>query len=567
MLWIGSGAMLVPLALLLWLQYQWLQDLERASTIARQETLENYLGVIAKEVKFEYITAAQNLLTLPAGILEPEYRHKISKFLRKRADEPLVKRLFIVNLLMPSRESIQYFDPESHQMFVPDWADESFPELATVQMAVAPWRVLRKKGGPVDDVAFIVEERDKDHRMVLKPMVGEDSRIVGLAGMILNEEHFRTEVLPTVLAGALPELRERENLRVSVRDGQGRWVVGRPIADLAPEHAPEPIHRHLAFVFRDWEVFLDGPSSTPQDWAKTNFAFNLSLTAMLSILVVGGLGLLLRATSREMHLSEMKNDFVSNVSHELRTPLASIRVFGELMRLGKIRDVDKVRQYGHYIEAESRRLTQLINNILDFSCIESGRKAYLFESVDLAEILHEMLDTWRIRLEHQGFVLHFEEPPDFPAVQADRDAVGQALFNLIDNAIKYSGDSKHIEVRLVCLDHEAVIEVADQGIGISRSEQKHIFDRFHRVGSGLAHDVKGSGLGLALVQYIASAHGGRVTVASQLGQGSTFSFHLPLDPGKAEPKFELQPSGKKGIGAQPVGAERVGAERISPGSV
>ncbi len=546
MLWIGSGAMLLPLALLLWLQYQWLQDLEQASTIARQEALENYLGVIAKEVKFEYVTTAQNLLTLPTGILEPEYRHKIAKFLRKRS-EPSVRRMFIINFLMPSRDIVQYYDPETHQMYSPEWNEQTSPELGAVQMAIAPWRILRKKGDPVDDVAFIVEERDKSHRMVLKPLVGEDSRLVGLVGMILDEEYFQHTVLPKILAGALPELRKQENLQVSVRDGKGRWVVGRPIADLDPEHQPEPIHQHLAFVFRDWEVFLDGPSGTPQDWARTNFAFNLSLTAMLSVLVVGGLGLLLRATSREMHLSEMKNDFVSNVSHELRTPLASIRVFGELMRLGKIRDLEKVRQYGHYIEAESRRLTQLINNILDFSCIESGRKAYVFESVDLAEVLHEMLDTWRIRLEHQGFVIDFEEPSDFPTVQADRDAVGQALFNLIDNAIKYSGDSKHIEVRLGHQDHQAVIEVVDQGIGISRSEQKHIFDRFHRVGSGLAHDVKGSGLGLALVQHIASAHGGRVTVSSQLGQGSTFALHLPLTPRPAESDVELQPLGAESV--------------------
>ena len=158
-----------------------------------------------------------------------------------------------------------------------------------------------------------------------------------------------------------------------------------------------------------------------------------------------------------------------------------------------------------------------------------------------------MLDTWRIRLEHQGFVIDFEEPSDFPTVQADRDAVGQALFNLIDNAIKYSGDSKHIEVRLGHQDHQAVIEVVDQGIGISRSEQKHIFDRFHRVGSGLAHDVKGSGLGLALVQHIASAHGGRVTVSSQLGQGSTFALHLPLTPRPAESDVELQPLGAESV--------------------
>ncbi|MEM8929638.1 MAG: HAMP domain-containing sensor histidine kinase [Acidobacteriota bacterium] len=523
-LWIGSVAVLVPLALLLWLQYRWLQDLEKTSTVARQASLENILIVIAKGVKFEYLNAAERVLNLPPTILEPRYAAKVGSYLAKR-DTPLVRRTFVVNFSSTNREDIQFFDRESGQLFVPEWSSE----VAAVQIAIAPWRVLRKKGDPIDDTPFVVEERDPNHRMILKPLTGEDSRLVGMVGMTLDEEYFRSTVLPAAIDSALPEFDDPEALKVSVRDGAGDWILGEAVPSTSEVEDDTPaIWRSLAFVFSDWRVVLHGPSSAPAAWARTNFAVNLSLTMVLSVLVIGGLGLLLRTTSREMRLSEMKNDFVSNVSHELRTPLASIRVFGELMRLGKIRDHDKVRQYGDYIEAESRRLTQLINNILDFSCIESGRKAYAFESVDLVEIVDEMLDTWRIRLEHQGFTLDIQQPATLPAVRADRDAIGQALFNLLDNAVKYSGESKRIEVHLRRDSDEASIAVVDHGIGISRTEQRHIFDRFHRVGSGLAHDVKGSGLGLSLVEHIAAAHGGRVTVSSSVGQGSTFTLHLPL---------------------------------------
>ncbi|MCG8460431.1 MAG: ATP-binding protein, partial [Holophagales bacterium] len=231
---------------------------------------------------------------------------------------------------------------------------------------------------------------------------------------------------------------------------------------------------------------------------------------------------------RLTRLDELKSEFVSNVSHELRTPLASIRVFGELLRSGKIEGPEKVRVYGEHIEAESRRLTRLIDNILDFSSIESGRKTFAFETVDLGDVLAPLLDTWRIRLEHQGFRLEHRLDGELPPVCADTEALGQALFNLIDNAVKYSGESRHIEIRTRRNGEEAVVAVADRGIGIARSEQERIFDRFHRVSSGLTHDVKGSGLGLALVRHIAAAHGGRVTVESQAGKGSTFRLFLPL---------------------------------------
>src|SRR5690349_20014234 len=145
----------------------------------------------------------------------------------------------------------------------------------------------------------------------------------------------------------------------------------------------------------------------------------------------------------------MKTDFVSNVSHELRTALSSIRVFGELLKIGHVQDEEKVREYGDYIETESRRLTQLINNILDFSRIESGRKTYDFERVNVADIVQAALRTFDIQLKHRGFTVSVKEPPvPLPAVLADPEPISQALINLLDNAVKYSGEAREIEIWL-----------------------------------------------------------------------------------------------------------------------
>jgi signal transduction histidine kinase len=265
---------------------------------------------------------------------------------------------------------------------------------------------------------------------------------------------------------------------------------------------------------------------------------------VLAAVLLGGLLLAFRTAAREMKLSQMKNEFVSNVSHELRTPLASIRVFAELLRLGRVGDAGRVREYGDYIETESRRLTQLINNILDFASIESGRKTYRFERSDVREVVCETLKTFGVRLQQDGFNLHLDgADTPLPPVRLDPGAIAQSLSNLLDNAVKYSGDDKNIHVVLRRDGDFVVISVQDHGVGIPRDEQQKIFDRFHRVSTGLVHDVKGSGLGLSIVRHIVEAHRGKVSVESRPGEGSTFSIHLPIEP--PEPATLPAPAGSR----------------------
>jgi signal transduction histidine kinase len=228
----------------------------------------------------------------------------------------------------------------------------------------------------------------------------------------------------------------------------------------------------------------------------------------------------------------------------LRTPLASIRVFGEFLRLGRVTQPDKICEYGQYIEyieTESRRLTQLINNILDFSKIESGQRTYHFEPTDIGEVVAETVKLLDVRLSHGGVKLVLDTPPEpLPLAVVDPDALIQALVNLLDNAVKYSGSAKEIQVRLAQTNAELSIAVTDYGIGIPHEQQDKIFDKFYRVGTGLVHEVKGSGLGLSIVQHIAEAHRGYVSVESQPGHGSTFTIHLPVTTEQTDKGVEEQ---------------------------
>ncbi len=213
---------------------------------------------------------------------------------------------------------------------------------------------------------------------------------------------------------------------------------------------------------------------------------------------------------------------------QLKTPLALVRLFAETLELGRVPSEDKAHQYYRVINKESQRLTQLINNILDFSRIEAGRKEYRFAPTDVGRIVTEVIEAYRFQIEQQGFALEVAIADDLPEVNGDKEAIAQALLNLVNNAIKYSRDEKYLRLQVRRDGDRVLISVTDRGIGVAKGEHRKIFEKFYRAENSLVHDTKGSGLGLALVQHIMQAHGGTVEVESAPGKGSTFTLVLPI---------------------------------------
>jgi len=232
---------------------------------------------------------------------------------------------------------------------------------------------------------------------------------------------------------------------------------------------------------------------------------------------------------RELQMAEMRSQFIASVSHELKTPLTAIRIFAETLRMGRLKDSQAKREYLDTIVNESHRLTRLLNNVLDFSKIEKGQRTYRREPACLSEIINAAVQATQYPLKQQDFHLNVHLEEELPDISVDRDAIGQAILNLLSNAMKYSGESRQIDLRVQKRAGHAVIEVSDQGIGIDPGQQKRIFEKFYRVPSEENERIPGTGLGLALVFHIAKAHGGHLEVRSVLGQGSTFSIHLPLE--------------------------------------
>jgi signal transduction histidine kinase len=355
---------------------------------------------------------------------------------------------------------------------------------------------------------------------------------VALGFVAFDQDYLRNNFFPTLVKDVLSSkstvLRADANLPVMMihapKDSTP-WVASTDWDGGEPEE-----ERRFADVFPNLILAIKYQGTTIADIGTRFLRYNYIVLGALSVLMVGGIWLTYRNVSREMNLARLKSDFVANVSHELRTPLALIRLYAETLELGRLTAKEKYQEYFRIIREESERLTALINNILDFSRIEAGRKEYEFKETNLADLVRSTLDSYRFQIEQNGFAFEENISCDIPPVTVDREAIARSLLNLVNNALKYSKDQKYISVSLYCANSRVNLEVRDHGIGIPPNEQAKIFEKFYRCGDPLVHNIKGSGLGLSLVRHIARAHGGEVLVESSPEKGSKFTIALPLDP-------------------------------------
>ena len=264
-----------------------------------------------------------------------------------------------------------------------------------------------------------------------------------------------------------------------------------------------------------------------------------ALAATVLIAVITG-----RAFRRQLRLARLKTDLVAAVSHELRTPLASMRVLVDGLLADPQLDETKTREYLQLLDSENARLTRLIENFLAFSRLERGRERFVFMAVAPSTVINAAVAAIRERVP-PDCDLRVEVAPDLPPVRADEGAVVSALINLLDNAMKYTPDEKRVVVRAARMRGGVAFEVQDNGIGIAPREHRRIFRRFYRVDQRLASATSGVGLGLSIVELIARAHGGSISVQSDEGAGSTFTLYVPCEPdAKGRPKGRPLPAGE-----------------------
>jgi signal transduction histidine kinase len=349
-----------------------------------------------------------------------------------------------------------------------------------------------------------------------------------IGGIIFDAEYLRDQFFPEMLDSVLSHQEEKGEKNHVVMMLHANHEYSPMVASAGWDGGMPEVERDLQGAFPGLTLAIKLPGTTlaalEQHFVRTSFL----ILGVISLLLTGGIILTHRNISREMALARLKSDFVSNVSHELRTPLSLIRLYAETLEMGRLSSPEKYQEYYCIIRKESERLTALINNILDFSRIEAGRKEYDFRETDLRELVRNTLESYRYQIEQSGFAFEEKIAEDVPPVKVDRESMSRSLLNLVNNALKYSQDRKYIGVNLFRDNGSVKLEVVDHGIGIPEHEQQKIFEKFYRVGDPLVHNTKGSGLGLSLVRHIVQAHGGEVFVDSAPGRGSKFTIILPV---------------------------------------
>jgi len=342
-------------------------------------------------------------------------------------------------------------------------------------------------------------------------------------GVRINSEVLAEQQLPQIL-GKLPL---REDWLVQVRDEFGNVVAGEDITHLKDPVLPLSYSEGFEDNFLPWKVniYQTDPGSAERQFNLRRNIYILTVAVVIVAILFGGF-LAIRSMAKELQIAKLKSEFVSTVSHEFRTPLTSIRYLAELLQRGRVQEENKKQQYYETITNESERLSRLIENILDFSKIEAGMKEYQFEETDMAHLAKDVAARFQEQVAGEKFVIEQEISNQMPKVFVDKEAVSRALFNLLDNAFKYSGESLKAYLRVWSDRENIFLEVKDEGIGISKQDQAKIFEKFYR--SGDVHDasIKGSGIGLTLAAHIVKAHEGELLLESDLGKGTKVTIRL-----------------------------------------
>jgi signal transduction histidine kinase len=378
------------------------------------------------------------------------------------------------------------------------------------------------------------ESKNSARRFTLE--AGEHTYLVSLLGQYTRNENRGNEIRGLLLnADYLRDSILYQVLKSNVNSEITSWIVkGRDEKTiLESENFPSgsvTVRSNFEGGYPPWSVELYQKDS---DIFET-FLFSRRGIYFLAFILLAGIllfGLILtnRTIAHELELSKMKSDFVSTISHEFKSPLSSIRQLAEMLQSGRVPSEVRRQEYYDVLVEQSERLSLLIDNILDFAKLEEGRKKFDFQMINIGELLKDLVSVIQDQVRHKDFVIQLEIEKPLPVIHADKESITQVITNLIDNAIKYSGESKKVIISASEQNRYLVIKVKDFGIGIRKEEIDKIFERFYRGGDELTRTVKGSGLGLTLVKQIVEAHRGKISVESSSGKGSTFTVMIPLN--------------------------------------
>jgi two-component system, OmpR family, phosphate regulon sensor histidine kinase PhoR len=398
-----------------------------------------------------------------------------------------------------------------------------------------PWSYEIRNSWGAFTAAFKVKELDIEHLAVNQShhLHKERPDNYFFASYVLKESRNGDKILivfqlgfEKILALLDKHLRDLQpNFYVSIVDFENNGIYNQPISRSSNYF----YETRFPSTFYKWILQLVPRNYTEiERQLRNQRRTNLFLIILSMFLIFFSLAIISVAARRERQLRRLKEDFISNVSHELKTPLSLMSMFSEILKTGRIKSNETRREYYNIIHNECERMGRLIGNLLDFASLEQGGRARRFESINVAQLVAKELEAYAYQLQKDGFQLTADVDPHVPETLADPTAISMALFNLLDNSIKYSGEQKLVKVKVAQNNGYIALSVTDSGPGIPVEERQKIFEKFYRGSAAAAKKTRGSGIGLSLTKHVAEMHGGDILLQSEVGKGSTFILRIPI---------------------------------------
>ncbi len=342
----------------------------------------------------------------------------------------------------------------------------------------------------------------------------------GILGVKINSVFFESDLLKRIIE----EVRLNENANLVITDLKGRVIFG----EKTPSNELSGITSFFNDNFPPWRIEITNSQfeSILIKGIYKSFYFWTILTII--IILIFGVFLIMRTIVHEMDVLKLKSELVSSVSHEFKTPITSIKALTERLLDEKVKDPARMKEYYSVILWDADNLGRLVSNFLDSTMIEEGKKQYDFEETDIKQWMTQTVTNFRNKCPQKGIEFNSRFSADIPPIAIDKNAMEQAINNLLDNAIKFSSGKIEVEIIVEKDENNLFLKVSDNGIGIHKEDLNKIFEKFYRGKNAPRHTSTGTGLGLTLVRQIIEAHGGKISVDSKVGSGSTFTLILPL---------------------------------------
>jgi signal transduction histidine kinase len=519
-----------PLVAIAFVQYRWLLELQNRSEMIEMQQYRE-AARHARSLLVEKMTSAR-LTVLPAvghGDLLADKLDAIAIVLEKGVERfEYVDRFFIWTASMPYGEAL-FYEPDGGG-FAPDPVRlDCLPEdVWTLPEGARRW----------GEFSCVGEHSTTCQVVIHWVLDDEEKTLLGVAGFMVDLDFFARDFLPKFVASALipsvQDLLDDREMTFTLVDTNDGLTVG---SDDSSSASSSDVEVGLSFTLPSegarsmqvprWLMSVGGVhAGGVQELLRRGAVGNIAIVGAGLVVLAFGSALMARSSAREAKLSELKSRFISGISHELKTPLSNIRLYSEMLELGRVpQNMERTRFY-RSLRQQAEILGDMLENILDFSRLEAGENATRFEPCELQDILEEAVEMreWA----RAPYTVDLKLPETLPQIHGNHSALVRVVYSLLDNASKYSKPDETITLEAYQQNGTVTIEVVDRGVGISPEDLPHVFERFYR--GRTSDDVKGAGLGLSIAQSVVSSHGGRIEVESKPGKGSRFKVVLPVAP-------------------------------------